>query len=201
MRYISFFIAVCVLAWTAAEVRPQATNAATMIAPSRSVLKGSSSSSSQLRSGNLLIPVAGIVQNQLRNTFNESRGGGRVHQAIDILAPHGTPVIAAVDGKIRKLFNSKAGGITIYQADAADEKMYYYAHLARYADGLREGQFVSRGDVIGYVGTTGNARSTPHLHFAINILPPTKEWWKGEPIDPYPLLTQGGGSSPVTALK
>ncbi|HEY3057119.1 MAG TPA: M23 family metallopeptidase [Thermoanaerobaculia bacterium] len=137
----------------------------------------------------LIIPVDGVSPDRLKSNFWESRGGFRVHRAIDILAPRGTPVRAAVDGTIRKLFTSRAGGITIYEFDRDEQKVYYYAHLDRYADTLHEGMSVSQGDVIGYVGTTGNApANTPHLHFAISILPPAKEWWKGEPIDPYPLL-------------
>jgi murein DD-endopeptidase MepM/ murein hydrolase activator NlpD len=204
MRYAIFFIAVCGLAWSAAEVRPQAMPVHAGVTGSRAVTgtesgerraesgagAGASLSAVSSSSSGLLIPVVGITQTQLRNTFHERRSGGRSHQAIDILAPFNTPVVATMDGRIRKLFTSKAGGITIYQTDGAEEKIYYYAHLARYADGLHEGQIVSRGDVIGYVGTTGNAPpTTPHLHFAIMILPPTKEWWKGEAIDPYPLLT------------
>lgn len=138
----------------------------------------------------LIIPVQGVTIDHLKSGFNESRGGGfRVHHALDILAPRGTPVLAAVAGTIRKLFVSGAGGITIYEFDQAQEKCYYYAHLDRYSDLLHEGQVVAQGDVIGYVGTTGNApANTPHLHFAIMILPPGKEWWKGQPVDPYPLL-------------
>lgn len=138
----------------------------------------------------VLIPVAGIAADQLRDTFDEARGGGsRVHRAMDILAPIGTPVVASVDGTIRKLFFSKAGGITIYQYDVDERQIFYYAHLDRYADGLAEGQFVKQGAVIGYVGITGNApKGTPHLHFSIENLPPTKEWWKGEPVNPYPIL-------------
>lgn len=106
-------------------------------------------------------------------------------------------MLAAVDGVVRKLFLSRAGGITLYEYDLAGERSYYYAHLDRYADGVREGLAVHRGDVLGYVGTTGNAPpGTPHLHFAIDILPPTKEWWKGEAIDPYPILT-----TPASALR
>jgi peptidoglycan LD-endopeptidase LytH len=142
--------------------------------------------------GGLVIPVDGVTPDHLKSDFNDARGGFRVHHAIDILAPRGTPVRAAVAGTIRKLFVSRAGGITIYEFDEKEERVYYYAHLDRYADFLREGLSVAQGDVIGYVGTTGNApQNTPHLHFAIAILPPTKEWWKGEPIDPYPLLTEG----------
>jgi murein DD-endopeptidase MepM/ murein hydrolase activator NlpD len=137
----------------------------------------------------LLIPVTGVNAGQLTDTFTQARSGGRSHDAIDILAPRGTPVVAAVDGTIRKLFLSRAGGITIYEFDSQQRRVYYYAHLDRYAD-VREGMPVRRGQVIGYVGTTGNApASTPHLHFAIEDLPATKEWWKGSAINPYPLLT------------
>jgi len=138
----------------------------------------------------LLIPVQGVRANQLKNTFTEGRAG-HIHHAIDILAPRGTPVLAAIDGTVRKLFVSRAGGVTLYEYDRAGERSYYYAHLDGYASGIHEGLAVHRGDVLGYVGTTGNApESTPHLHFAIEILPPSKEWWKGEPIDPYPILTE-----------
>lgn len=138
----------------------------------------------------LVIPVEGITRDRLRSSFDESRGGGfRTHHAMDIMAPRGTPVRAAVEGTIKKVFTSRAGGLTIYEFDRAESRVYYYAHLDRYANMLREGMRVAQGDVIGYVGTTGNAPpGAPHLHFAIMILPPTKEWWKGEPINPYPLL-------------
>ncbi|HEX9984306.1 MAG TPA: M23 family metallopeptidase [Thermoanaerobaculia bacterium] len=140
----------------------------------------------------IIIPVVGILPAQLRRDFDDPRGG-RVHNALDILAPRGTPVVAAVDGTIRKLFFSKTGGITIYQFDEAEQHVYYYAHLERYADGLAEGQRVKRGQLIGYVGISGNSPpGTPHLHFSIDVLPPTKEWWKGTPIDPYPILVQRG---------
>lgn len=138
----------------------------------------------------ILMPVLGVSANQLRDSFMQPRSKGRVHRALDIMARRGTPVVASVDGKIRKLFTSKGGGISIYQFDVREEHVYYYAHLDRYADGLREGQFVTQGSIIGYVGTTGNApERAPHLHFAIEVLPPSKEWWKGEPVNPYPLLT------------
>jgi murein DD-endopeptidase MepM/ murein hydrolase activator NlpD len=137
----------------------------------------------------VIIPVAGIHQQDLHDNFLDARTG-HVHNALDIMAPRGTPVLAAVDGTVRKLFTSRAGGITIYEFDRAQEKVYYYAHLDRYADGLEEGDAIARGAVIGYVGTTGNAPvNSPHLHFAIEILPPTKEWWKGTAVDPFPILT------------
>lgn len=136
----------------------------------------------------IALPVSGISAADLSDTFEQARGGGRRHNAIDILAPRGTPVVAAVDGTIRKLFTSKAGGLTIYQFDNAGEVVYYYAHLDRYRDGLADGMAVKRGEVIGYVGVTGNAGNTPHLHFSIEKLPPTKEWWKGAAVNPYPIL-------------
>lgn len=144
----------------------------------------------------LIVPVAGIAREGLRDNFDQRRGGNtRMHGALDIMAPRGTPVIAAVDGTIRKLFTSAAGGITIYEFDDAEERVYYYAHLDRYADGVVEGLHVERGTVIGYVGSTGNARvDAPHLHFAIEVLPSTKEWWKGTPINPYPLLAAANGA-------
>jgi len=122
--------------------------------------------------------------------FAQQRGGGtRGHEAVDILAPRHTPVHAVENGTIAKLFNSKAGGITIYQFDPDGEFCYYYAHLQRYADNLHEGDAVAQGQVLGYVGTTGNAPpNTPHLHFAVFELGDDRRWWKGTAIDPYPLL-------------
>jgi len=138
----------------------------------------------------LLLPVQGIRPSQLHDTFNEARGGGtRTHEALDIMAPRGTPVLAAVDGTVEKLFNSVPGGLTIYEFDRDRSRAYYYAHLDRYAEGLAEGQALRRGDVIGYVGSTGNAaEDAPHLHFAIFVLGPEKHWWQGTAIDPYPML-------------
>ena len=144
----------------------------------------------QPHNGALLVPVLGIHARQLSDTFNETRGGKRKHEALDIPAPRGTPVIAVDDGRIVKLFNSVPGGLTIYQFDPSESLAYYYAHLDGYAAGVTEGKLVKRGEVIGYVGTTGNANpATPHLHFAIFELGPEKRWWKGTAINPYPLLT------------
>jgi murein DD-endopeptidase MepM/ murein hydrolase activator NlpD len=143
-------------------------------------------------STSLIIPVAGVRASELRSSFDEGRAG-HLHHAIDIMAPRGTPVLAAVDGTVRKLYVSGAGGLTIYEFDQAGERSYYYAHLDSYAAGMREGLTVHRGDVIGYVGMSGNA-TTPHLHFGIGVLPPAKEWWKGEAIDPYPLLRAQGAA-------
>jgi peptidoglycan LD-endopeptidase LytH len=143
----------------------------------------------ELAGRDLAIPVEGVEAGQLTRSFDEPRGGGRAHQAIDILAPRNTPVLAVEDGTIARLFNSRAGGITIYQFDPSEQFCYYYAHLERYAEGLVEGQRVRKGQVIGYVGTSGNAPpGTPHLHFAVYRLTADKRWWEGTPVDPYALL-------------
>jgi murein DD-endopeptidase MepM/ murein hydrolase activator NlpD len=140
----------------------------------------------------LVLPVQGITPEKLQDTFNDTRGGGRVHEALDILAPRNTPILAVEDGRVAKLFTSKQGGLTIYQFDPTETYAYYYAHLERYADGVKEGVVLRRGQVIGFVGTSGNAPpDTPHLHFAIFRLTPEKRWWEGEPLNPFPIL--GGG--------
>lgn len=151
-----------------------------------------------LKAKALTIPVSGVAPGQLVDTFTQTRGGGaRPHDAIDILAARGTPVVAVEDGRIAKLFLSKLGGTTIYQFDPGERFAYYYAHLDRYADGLAEGQTIRRGTVIGYVGYTGDAiASAPHLHFAIDRLGPEKHWWQGVALNPYPALggtLRGGG--------
>lgn len=138
----------------------------------------------------LLIPVEGIRPEQLQDTFKDSRSEGRVHDAIDIIAPRGTPVLAATDGRVVKLFNSVKGGVTFYQLAAADEHyVLYYAHLERYADGLAEGHVARRGETLGYVGDTGNATpGNTHLHFQIYRVADPKRFWTGENFNPYPLL-------------
>ena len=147
----------------------------------------------RLRMRALLLPVQGIEGKSLRDTFPDDRGG-RPHQAIDIMAARGTPVLAAGDGRVEKLFTSKPGGLTIYQFDVRGEYCYYYAHLDSYAAGLVPGQTLRRGDVLGYVGSTGNASpDAPHLHFAIFRLGPEKRWWEGTAINAYPLW----GAPPV----
>jgi murein DD-endopeptidase MepM/ murein hydrolase activator NlpD len=136
----------------------------------------------------LLVPIDGADIEAMKGSFIERRNGsgGHEHEAADILAPRNTPIRAVEDGTIAKLFYSRAGGMTIYQYEPSGRFCYYYAHLERYADGLREGQKVSRGDVIGYVGTSGNAPpGTPHLHFAVYELTPEHRWWQGRAIDPY----------------
>jgi len=140
----------------------------------------------------LLLPVQGIPRTALQDTFDDARGQGRVHDAIDIMAPRGTPVLAVEPGRIAKLFTSRLGGLTIYQFDPTETFCYYYAHLDHYAPDLREGSQVARGQVIGYVGSTGDASAdAPHLHFAITRLNADKKWWQGDAINPYPILKQG----------
>lgn len=138
----------------------------------------------------LLIPVQGIGPAQLQDTFKDSRSEGRIHDAIDIIAPRGTPVLAATDGPVVKLFQSVKGGITLYQRAAADEHyVLYYAHLERYADGIAEGHHARRGETIGYVGDTGNATpGNTHLHFQLYRVADPKSFWTGENVNPYPLL-------------
>jgi murein DD-endopeptidase MepM/ murein hydrolase activator NlpD len=142
-----------------------------------------------LRSRNLLIPVSGVSQKQLRNTYDEARSQGRQHNAIDIMAAQSTPVVAADEGQVIKLFRSDKGGITLYQLDPTGRYSYYYAHLARYADGMAEGKQLKRGEVIGYVGDTGNAGAGNfHLHFEVSKLTAPRKWYGGVPVNPYYLL-------------
>ena len=138
----------------------------------------------------LAVPVAGIRPDQLSDTFTQARGGGRPHDAIDIMAPAGTPVVAAAEGTVEKLFFSNGGGgITAYVRSPDRQWIYYYAHLQDYAPGLREGQRLARGDPIGRVGSTGNANPAgPHLHFAIHRMGADERWWQGRAVNPYPLL-------------
>ena len=137
----------------------------------------------------LIIPVAGVRTEQLRDTFSEARSEGRFHDAIDIPAPRGTPVVAAADGPIVKLLQSERGGTTIYQLSTDGKFVYYYAHLDRYAEGLAEGHFAKQGETIAYVGDTGNAGpGNYHLHFSIAEISNPKDLWHGVNINPYPLL-------------
>lgn len=143
---------------------------------------------SLLATARLIVPVAGVARASLRDSFDEGRGGHR-HEAIDIAAPLRTPVIAAGPGRVAKLFDSVPGGLTVYQFDPEERFAYYYAHLDAYAPGLHEGMQLQRGDLLGYVGVTGNAPpGAPHLHFAIFRLGPEKRWWQGEAVNPYPFL-------------
>jgi murein DD-endopeptidase MepM/ murein hydrolase activator NlpD len=139
-------------------------------------------------SGKLKMPIEGAELDSLKGGFVEARTGHQ-HEAVDILSPRNTPVHAVEDGTIAKLFFSKAGGNTIYEFDQTGRYAFYYAHLERYATGLREGETIAQGQIIGYVGTSGNAPpNTPHLHFAVFELGPERQWWKGKAIDPYQLF-------------
>ena len=172
------------------EETPSATPPAPQLPPPlTSTLAPSLPPTSDLAAKHLLVPVQGMRADQLRNTFEDARGQGRIHEAMDIMAPRGTPVLAVEDGRVVKLFTSKQGGLTVYQFDPTEVYAYYYAHLDSYAEGLQEGSWMRRGQLIGYVGSTGNASPAgPHLHFAIFRLTPEKQWWKGEAINPYGLL-------------
>ena len=141
-------------------------------------------------SAELIVPLPGVKASELRDTFNEMRGGGsRKHEALDIMAPRGTPVLSASAGRVLKLHNSKDGGLMIYAADASNRFVLMYAHLDHYADGMRDSLPLRQGQIIGYVGTTGNAaENAPHLHFAIAHPRDVKLWWTGTAIDPRPLL-------------
>ena len=178
---------------TEVEVKPSRPEAPAPVAPPTAPVAAAPAMSAnfveELRRRQLTLPVDGIKRDQLRDTFGELRGATRRHEAIDVLAPRHAPVLAVEDGRIAKLFWSDAGGITIYQTDPTNAFVYYYAHLERYAAGLTEGDAVKRGQVIGYVGTSGNApRDTPHLHFAIFRMTEDKRWWQGTAIDPYSVL-------------
>ncbi len=152
-------------------------------------LPANSSDAADLGARKLTIPVAGVTPDRLVRSYHDDRSGQREHQAIDILAPMNTPVVAVEDGTIAKVFTSKAGGLTLYQFDPAQQYSYYYAHLDHYAEGVKEGDRVHRGQVIGYVGVSGNApKNTPHLHFAVYRLTPDKHWWEGTPLDPFDIL-------------
>jgi len=138
-----------------------------------------------LRSKGLSLPLPGLEPGALRDTFGDAREGG-AHEAIDIMAPRGTPVTAVEDGTVARIFRGSRGGLTVYQYDPDATYCYYYAHLDRYAPGLREGAPVRRGDVLGYVGTTGNAPpGAPHLHFAIYRLGSPPRWWQGAAVNPF----------------
>jgi murein DD-endopeptidase MepM/ murein hydrolase activator NlpD len=140
---------------------------------------------------NLLIPVSGVPASRLRDTFTQARSEGRQHDAIDIMAPEGTPVLATTDGLVLKLFQSDRGGVTLYELDPSGRYVYYYAHLIHYADGITEGKQLRRGDVIAYVGDTGNAGAGNfHLHFAISKITSPRKWSGGDPINPYPFLVR-----------
>jgi len=143
-----------------------------------------------LASRNLGMPLANLKHADFQHdTFDEVRANGRPHEGTDIMAPRGTPVLAIGNGTVTKLFYSRFGGNTVYEFDPQQIYCYYYAHLDRYASVTREGMPIHKGDVLGYVGSTGDASpDAPHLHLAIFRLGPEKQWWVGTAINPYPLL-------------
>lgn len=146
-----------------------------------------------LRERELMVPVAGIRPERVPDSFDDARGATRRHNAVDILAPRGTPVLSADDGRVLKLRTNAAGGITVYAVDPTERFVYYYAHLDHYRDGLAEGAPLAKGEVIGYVGTTGNAPpDTPHLHFQVMLMSADRKYWTGVPVDPKPFLALDG---------
>lgn len=150
----------------------------------------------RLREKELVVPVVGSPK--IEDTFTAARDGERIHNAMDILAPRNTPIVAADDGTILRMATNALGGITIYAADRDRQFVYYYAHLDHYRDGVLPGQRIQKGDTLGFVGTTGNApKDVPHLHFQIMIWPADGKFWNGEPVNPYPVLrgaTSSGGA-------
>lgn len=147
------------------------------------------SAAEYLRARSIMVPVAGADMSRVEDTFNDPRDGERVHRAIDILAPRGTPVLSADDGKILRMSTSPLGGICMYTVDPSGRLVYYYAHLDRYNDAMAPGRTIAKGDTLGYVGTTGNApKDTPHLHFQVMRWPSDDKYWNGDPIDPFDAL-------------
>jgi murein DD-endopeptidase MepM/ murein hydrolase activator NlpD len=145
-----------------------------------------------LRALRLMVPVAGTHPDRVRDTYTAGRGS-RVHEAVDIFAPRGTAVLAAVDGELLRVTSNTLGGKTIYATDRGRRFVYYYAHLDRYADGTKVGARVRKGDVIGYVGTTGNAPpNTPHLHFQVMRMIDSRQWWEGPPVNPNGYFADAG---------
>jgi peptidoglycan LD-endopeptidase LytH len=189
-------LAACLPVPVRTEPRPETE---TRPAPSTPGTPSSSTSPSEplppeaaLAAKGLIIPVEGVDPSRVRDSYTAARGG-RTHDAVDIMAPKGTPVIAADAGTILRLRQNDAGGITIYQLDPDERFIYYYAHLDRYETGLVEGKTIRQGDVLGFVGTTGNApKDTPHLHFQVMIYRGRGQYWGGEPINPHPYMTKAG---------
>jgi peptidoglycan LD-endopeptidase LytH len=171
--------------------RPAATSSTTEVSSAPSSANTSASADIEyLRSRQILVPVAGADMSKVYDTFNDPRDGGeRVHRAIDILAPRGTPILSADDGRILRMSTNALGGISMYTVDPQNRIVYYYAHMDHYNDAMSPGRDIVKGDTLGYVGTTGNApKNTPHLHFQVMRWPADGKYWNGEPIDPYELL-------------
>jgi peptidoglycan LD-endopeptidase LytH len=165
---------------------PVATAAVTTSAPVATTM---SADVEYLVSRHILLPVAGADISKVEDTFFEGRDGDRVHRALDILAPRGTPILSADDGKILRMSTSALGGICMYTIDAQSRLVYYYAHMDHYNDAMSPGRSIVRGDTLGFVGTTGNApKDTPHLHFQVMRWATDGKYWNGEPIDAYEAL-------------
>ena len=160
----------------------------TIAAPARA-----GADSDYLRSRNLVVPVRGVDASRLPDTYHAKRSGSRIHRATDIMAPRGTPVLSADDGRVISMRDNASGGLVVYAFDPAERLVYYYAHLDKYRDGLKAGARLAKGDVIGYVGTSGNApKNAPHLHFQVMRHDPGKGYWDGTPLDARPFLTRDG---------
>jgi murein DD-endopeptidase MepM/ murein hydrolase activator NlpD len=166
---------------------PRATSRPTLSTVARTSAPGDSNAAAYV--GALFFPVPSVASARLDDSFNAPRGRGRTHQAIDILAPKGAPVLAVEDGRILRLTRTASGGISVYATNLDEQFVYYYAHLDGYHPNIYAGRPLMRGDTVGYVGTTGNApKDTPHLHFQVMRMPADRKFWNGEPINPYPLL-------------
>jgi murein DD-endopeptidase MepM/ murein hydrolase activator NlpD len=195
-RHAVPFVVVLLAAGCARQVvgapRPSSPRPARVVTRSEPTGIGALSSSETVNyilARGMLVPVAGITVPQLRDSFDEGRDGERVHRALDILAPRGTPVLSADDGRVLRVRANALGGNTVYATDPQGRVVYYYAHLDAYQPGLTEGATIARGDTLGFVGTTGNApKDTPHLHFQVMRMPSDGKYWDGEAINPFPLF-------------
>jgi murein DD-endopeptidase MepM/ murein hydrolase activator NlpD len=162
---------------------------ASPVSPAEPTANVASASDEYLRTRAIVLPVAGADMSKVEDSFYEPRDGGRVHRAIDILAPRGTPILSADDGKILRMTTNGLGGISMYTVDSESRLVYYYAHMDHYNDAMSPGRTIVKGDTLGFVGTTGNApKDTPHLHFQVMRWPADEKYWNGDPIDPYEAL-------------
>lgn len=167
--------------------------------PADPAASSATSDAEYLRLRHILVPVAGADMSKVEDTFNDGRDGDRIHHAIDILAPRGTPILSADDGKILRMSTNALGGISMYTVDTDARLVYYYAHMDHYNDAMSPGRTIVKGDTLGFVGTTGNApKDTPHLHFQVMRWPADGKYWNGEPIDPFEAL---GGMSRAERAK
>ena len=146
-----------------------------------------------LREMDLMVPVDGITPAQIPDTYWSKRDGGRLHRAADIMAAKGTPVVSSVEGAVLKVGRNTTGGIVVYTTDSERRFVFYHAHLDKVAEGLADGSTLRQGDVLGYVGTSGNALpNAPHLHFQVMRMPADGRYWEGMPVDARPFLLKAG---------